>query len=344
MGLQLKDFVKADEISIDELSGKVLAVDAYNILYQFFSTIRQSDGTPLKNSKGEVTSHLNGLFYRTTNLLQKKIKLVFVFDGEPPELKKKEIERRAELKRKAQKEYEKAKEKKDIAAMKKYASRTARLTPEMIQEAKRLVDLMGIPVVQAPSEGEAQAAYMSKKGAAYATVSQDFDALMFASPRIIRNLSISGKKKRAGSPSYTKTNPEILWLDKILNNLGVDNEKLMILGILIGTDFNYGGIKGIGPSKALKLIKKYGDDYDGLFKEAKWEEYFPFSWQEVFNTLRRIPVTDDYDLSWNHPDTPKIQEMLCKEYEFSEERVNLQLEKLEKSTGSRHQKGLGDFF
>lgn len=344
MGLQFKDLIKPSEISMDELGSKVLAIDSHNILYQFFTTIRQADGTPLKNSKGNVTSHLNGLFNRTVNLLQKKIKPVFVFDGTPPELKKKEIERRASQKEEAKRQYEKAKAEQDIDSMKKYASRTTRLTKEMIQEAKELIQLMGLPIVEAPSEGEAQAAHMTKKGDAYATVSQDFDALMFGSPRIIRNLSISGKRKRTGSPTYQTIKPEIISLGETLNALGIDNEKLMILGILIGTDLNYGGIKGIGPAKALKLIKKHGDDYEAIFKEARWEEHFDFSWEEVFSTLRKIPVTDDYILSWGLADNERIVEFLCKRYEFSEDRVKSQLEKLEKSTGSRHQKGLGDFF
>lgn len=344
MGLQLKDIIKPEEISMDDLSNKTLAIDSHNILYQFFSTIRQSDGTPLKDSSGNVTSHLNGLFHRTINMLQKNIKPVFVFDGQPPELKKKELERRASQKEKAQQKYEEAKAEEDVEAMKKYASRTSKITPEMVEEAKELIRYMGLPVVDAPSEGEAQAAYMAKEGHAYATVSQDFDALMFKSPRVIRNLSISGKRKKSGSPAYQQIKPEIISLSDTLNSLGIDNEKLMILGILIGTDLNHGGIKGIGPAKALKLIKKHGDDYENLFKEANWEEHFSVGWEEVFHTLKRIPVTDDYELSWTHPDTEKIIELLCNKHEFSEDRTRTQLQKLEKSTGSKQQRGLGDFF
>lgn len=343
MGLQIKEVVNAKEIALDELSGKVIAIDAYNMLYQFYSIIRQPDGTPLKDSKGNVTSHLSGLFNRTANLLQKKIKPVFVFDGEPHELKKKELERRAEIKKQAQKNYEKAREEKDIEAMKKYATRTSKLTKEMVEEAKKLVELMGLPVVQAPSEGEAQAAYMVKKGDAYAVASQDFDSLLFGSPLLLRNISISGKRKRANSPAYHAIKPEQISLSELLNGLGIDHDKLIVFGMLIGTDFNVGGIKGIGPSKALKMVKQF-DDYEELFNEAKWEEFFPFGWYEVYKGLKSIPITDEYQLNWEAPDNKGILKLLCEEHEFAEDRIKSQLEKLEKSIGSRRQKGLGDFF
>jgi len=344
LGLQLKELVKSKELDTKDLSEKIIAIDAYNMLYQFYTTIRQPDGMPLMDSHGNVTSHLSGLFNRTVNLLQKKIKPVFVFDGEPHELKKKELERRSQLKKKAEEEYQKAKEEEDIIAMKKYASRTSKLTKEMVDEAKKLVELMGLPVVQAPSEGEAQAAHMVKNGHAYAVSSQDFDSLLFKSPLLVRNLSITGKRKKSNSPVYSTVKPEIISLSETLNNLGIDGDQLIVLGVLIGTDFNYGGVKGIGPAKALKLIKKHGDDYESIFNEACWDDFFPFSWYEVYKSLRNIPVTDEYNLKWLPPDTKGIIELLCKNHEFSEERIGSQLEKLEKSVGSRKQKGLGDFF
>jgi flap endonuclease-1 len=123
------------------------------------------------------------------------LKLVFVFDGKPPALKSREIARRVELKMDAAQKHKEAEEKGDIEEMKKYAVRTARLTTEMIEESKQLLTLLGIPIIQAPSEGEAQAAYMTKQGDAYAVVSQDFDSLLFGCTRVVRNLSIEGKRK-----------------------------------------------------------------------------------------------------------------------------------------------------
>ena len=175
MGTKLKDLVVKKEISINDLSQKKLVVDTYNMLYQFLATIRTYDGSQLTDSHGNITSHLTGLFSRTTNLTQQGLKLAFVFDGKPPILKKAEQERRKEAKEKAQEEYEIAKEREDVEGMKKYAARTSRLTPEMVEEAKKLVHALGLPVVDAPSEGEAQAARMVNQGDAYAEISQDYD-------------------------------------------------------------------------------------------------------------------------------------------------------------------------
>ena len=174
MGLAIKDLVPAKEIEIKDLKGKILAVDTFNLLYQFLTTIRGADGALLTTNSGRVTSHLVGLFARTLNFMEKGIKLVFVFDGTPPKLKMQERQRRRELKHQAQKQLDQAKKDDDIIAMKKYAARTTRLTTEMIEESKQLIKALGLPIVQAPSEGEAQAAYMANKGDVFATVSQDF--------------------------------------------------------------------------------------------------------------------------------------------------------------------------
>ncbi len=163
MGVQITELLVKKEINLNELANKVIAVDSHLFLYQFLTTIRQRDGSLLIDSKGRVTSHLAGLFTRSTKLIEAGLKLVYVFDGEPPKLKHEERERRKKVKIEAQKKYEEAKKKEDLEEMRKYAARTTRLTPEMIEEAKKLIKALGIPVVEAPSEGEAQAAYMVKK-------------------------------------------------------------------------------------------------------------------------------------------------------------------------------------
>ena len=196
MGVAFKDLIISHETDLDSLSNKIIVLDAYNTLYQFLTTIRGIDGTPLMDSKGNVTSHLVGLFTRTSSLMQKGIKPVFVFDGEPPALKKKTIEQRSGLKIEAEKKFLEAKEKEDTEEMKKYASRTSRLTKDMVEESKKIVSLMGLPIVQAPSEGEAQAAYMVKKGDGFAVGSQDFDSLLHGATKVTRNLSITGKRKK----------------------------------------------------------------------------------------------------------------------------------------------------
>jgi len=344
MGIAFKNLLVSKEISIDELKDKVLVVDSYNLLYQFITTIRSRDGSLLTDSKGNVTSHLVGVFSRTAKLLEKGLKLAFVFDGKPPKLKDAEREKRKTLKIEAEKKYQEALKKKDKEGMRKYASRTSRLTPEMVEEAKKLISAFGLPIVQAPSEGEAQAAFMVKKEKAFAVVSQDFDSLIHNSPELVRNLSITGKRKLSSRLKYETTKPEIIDLAENLNHLGIDQDQLIVLAMLIGTDYNPGGIKGTGPKNALKLVKKHKSDFSALFKEVKWEDSFDFDWEEVYYLIKKMPVTDDYELKWKDINIEEIKNLLVKGHDFSEERVSKTLEKLSKKEESKKQKGLGEFF
>jgi len=337
MGLAIRDLLKFSEIEIGSLTGKTVAIDAFNLLYQFLTTIRQQDGSLLTDSKGRVTSHLTGLFARTANLLQKGVQPAFVFDGKAPELKTAERDRRRVIKQEAQTEYDVAKDRGDIESMKKYAGRTSRLTEEMIADAKSIITSMGCPVIDAPSEGEAQAAYMAKKGDVYATVSQDFDTLLHGTPRLVRNLSIAGKRKKTARLGMVTVKPELVVLSENLNNLGIDNDQLIILAILVGTDYNIGGVKGIGPKKAIDLVKKYGKDFDELFKEIDWT--FDVPWTDIFYLIKQIPTTDNYTLAWEKPDVKSLRALLVDEYEFSADRINKTLDKFD----DRGQKGLGDF-
>ncbi len=343
MGVAITEILTGQEVSIQELKGKILAVDAYNTLYQFLTTIRMADGTPLQDSKGRVTSHLIGLLSRTTALMSQGLRLAFVFDGEPPALKREERERRRQAKAEALLKLKEAAAEEDVTAMKKYAGRTARLTGEMVAEAKELVGALGLPVIQGPSEGEAQAAHLCRKGEAYAVISQDADAFLFGAPRIIKNLNLTGRKKRAGLLAYESVKPEILLLEENLRRLGLRREQLIILAVLVGTDYNREGIRGIGPKKALKLLEKYGERYEELFREVKWEEYYPsLSWRELLNTFLEMPVSDEYELRWRAPDEERLRKLLVEEHDFSEERVASALERLAKSDAS--QRGLTDFF
>ncbi|MEK6948887.1 MAG: flap endonuclease-1 [Nanoarchaeota archaeon] len=343
MGVAFKDLIISHETDLDSLSNKIIVLDAYNTLYQFLTTIRGIDGTPLMDSKGNVTSHLVGLFTRTSSLMQKGIKPVFVFDGEPPALKRKVIEQRSELKIEAEKKFLEAMEKEDVEEMKKYASRTSRLTKDMAEESKKIVSLMGIPIVQAPSEGEAQAAYMVKKGDGFAVGSQDFDSLLHGAAKVIRNLSITGKRKKTNAVGYETVKPEMIDLSENLNALGIDQNQLIALAMMVGTDYNPGGIKGIGPKTALNLVKQYGTDFGKLFKEVKWQDNFNFEWTEVYYLIKKIPTTDNYELAWKNIESEKLLELLVDEHNFSEERVKSTLDKLKKETGQKYQRYLADF-
>src|SRR3989344_2698103 len=177
MGTPIGDLVVKEEISLDFLSGRTVGVDSYNVIYQFLSSIRGPDGTPLMDSHGNITSHLTGLLYRTANLLEKGIKPVFVFDGEPNKLKAKTIKERVKIRTEATQKHEQAIKDGDLNTAKKFGSRALHLKPEMVEDAKELLGYMGLPVVQAPSDGEAQVAHMVSGGALYGCVSQDYDSL-----------------------------------------------------------------------------------------------------------------------------------------------------------------------
>src|SRR5574341_1269970 len=197
MGVNFKELIIKHPTELEKLSGKILIVDGYNMLYQFLSNIRARDGSLFTDHHGHVTSHLIRLFSRVTNLMQKNIKLAFVFDGEDPKLKHKELAKRAELKHEAAKKYEEALAAEDTEAMKKYAARTSRLTRDMVAQAQELLTGLGIPCIQAPSEGEAQASYMVKKGHGWAVSSQDYDSLLYGTPNLIQNLSIEGRDRKS---------------------------------------------------------------------------------------------------------------------------------------------------
>ncbi len=341
MGLKFKEITSRKEVSLKELQGKILAVDSMNLLYQFLTTIRAVDGSVLTNSRGKATSHLIGLFNRTASLMEAGIKLVFVFDGKPPLLKQKTWEKRSIAKQEASQKLEKARESGDVGEMRKYASRTAVLSKEMVEDAKKLITALGLPLVQAPSEGEAQTAYMVRNGSAYASVSQDYDNLIFGCSLLLRNLSIAGKRKKIGKVGYQTVKPELIRLQDVLSELQLDFEQLIMLAILIGTDYNPGGIPGIGFKKALKLVKQYGRE---AFIQAHWEEHFPsLRWEEIFQVITTMPVTDDYLLEWKMPDETKISSLAINEWEFSEERVKSRLVAL-RAVQPGTQKGLSSFF
>ncbi|MBN2142038.1 flap endonuclease-1 [Candidatus Woesearchaeota archaeon] len=343
MGVQITELLEGQEVSLEDLRNKTFAVDTFNLLYQFLSSIRQQDGSLLTDSKGRVTSHLAGLFHRITRLMAYNMRFIFCFDGKVPDLKKKERERRKDLKAEAQKKYEEAAQKDDVDEMKKYAARTSRLTPEMVEDAKNLIRALGQVIVEAPSEGEAQASFIVKKGDADYVLSQDADCLMFGATAVIRNLTLSGRRKKPGAYSYDEVKPVVFTLKDVLAGLGITNDQLIALSILVGTDYNIGGVKGIGPKKALSLVKKHRDDFDALFEEAKWSEHFETPWKEIFDTIKEMKTRDDYKLEWKPLDRKEVIRVLVDEHEFGRERIESALEKLEESEG-RKQKGLGEFF
>ncbi|MBR9681729.1 MAG: flap endonuclease-1 [Candidatus Altiarchaeota archaeon] len=340
MGVKLKAILNARELQdLKLLSGKTIAIDAFNALYQFLSIIRQMDGTSLMNGKGEITSHLSGIFYRTAKLLEAGIQPCYVFDGPPPAFKLVTATRKAK-KQEAMKRLEEAKKKGDWAAVRTYAQQTARLEPYMLESAKELLDLMGIPWVDAPGEGEAQAAYMAKQGTCWAAASQDFDSLLFGAPRLLRNVNVTGRRKVPRKNEYIIVRPELIDLNKNLTELKFTHKDLVVLGLLVGTDYNPGGIKGIGPKKALALVTKEGADT--VFESIVWED----EWADKHTVLDYFlkPPTRDVILEWKPPEVDKLREFLVERHGFSIERMAKTFDKLENLIGAGRQGNLDQWF
>lgn len=337
MGLQIGDVVRRKEVSFSELKGKTIAVDAFNAIYQFLSSIRQPDGTPLMDSKGRTTSHLSGLFYRNVALLSEGMKLIYVFDGDYHELKGGTHEKRQEAKDRAEAKFRTAKEEEDIEAMGKYAKALGRLDEEMIEESKELLEAMGVAVVQAPSEGEMQAAELVKNGQAYAVGSQDYDALVVGGTRLIQNLTLARKRKTFSG--YTYIAPELIDYEGVLNQLGITGDQLICLAILVGTDFNPGGVRGIGPKKALVLVKQ--KKYPVAIFEAVEEQYgsLGFEWKDIFEIFKKPNVSKE-KVKFPNLDEEKIKKILVEEHDFSEDRIDKQLEKLQKAKEEGKQRKL----
>jgi len=332
MGVKIAGILEKKEVSLEEFNGKKLAVDAYNTLFQFLSIIRSYDGTPLMDEKGRVTSHLSGLFYRTCSLLEKSITPIYVFDGKPSILKKKTLEERENIKIEAEKAFKKAVEEGREEDAVKYAQRTSRLTKEMVEEAKKLLDLMGLPWVQAPSEGEAQCSYMTEKGVTDVTASQDFDCMLFGAPILARNIAVSGKRKTPNKNYYSEVTPEEYDLKENLKKLGIDRRKLVWIGILSGTDFNE-GVTGIGAKKALKLVKKH-DSFEEILKELNIE----MEWSEVENLFLNPDVTEiESGLKIESVQKSELIDFMVS-YGFSRERVENAVKKGFKNAGSTQNK------
>ena len=328
MGIQLGDIIPRRKIGLTDISGKKIAVDAFNALYQFLSIIRGADGNLLMDGEGRVTSHLSGLLYRTANLAEMGIQPCYVFDGAPPKLKRLEIVRREEVKQIAAVKLRKAIDEGRTEEIRRYAQATARLTHPMISDAQRLLSLMGIPWIQAPSEGEAQAAHMAARGDVYAAASQDYDSLLFGAPVLIRNVTISGRRKIPRRDAYVQVEPEIVELQTVLDKLKLSRNCLVYLGILIGTDYNPDGIKGIGPKTALKMVTQYGSLQD-LLAHLGDKNVFPVDPEELVRLFLEPDVTESYELSWASPDVDGIISFLCGERGFSEERVRKALDKMQ---------------
>ena len=332
MGVKLGPLVPKEPLTLEALRGRAFAVDAANTLHQFLALIRTPDGVPLKDSQGRVTSHLVGLLYRTTRLVTDyNLRLVFVFDGPPPDLKAPELERRRAEREKAEREYREALARGDMKTAWSKAVGTGRLTPQMADEAKRVLGFLGIPYVQAPGEGEAQAAFMAQRGDVWAAASRDFDSLLFGAPRLLRYLTITGRRRLPGQRGTVPLQPELIRLDCLLAEHGLTREQLVDVAILIGTDFSP-GVPQVGPKTALKLISEHGS-LENLPSDIK--EKLPDIYPQVRELFLNPPVTEDYDLSPRPVDREGLLSFLCGERGFSEDRVLGVIERMQRARQRR---------
>ena len=328
MGVKFKDIVSPEEISLKDLEGRTVAIDAYNTIYQFLSGIRQRDGSPLMDQNGNVTSHLSGILYRTASIVDKGIKPIYVFDGDSSEHKAKTLEQRRAIKEEAMEKWEEAKAAGNIEEARKFAIRTSRMSPYILESSKKLLDYMGIPYVQAEGEGEAQGAYMVEQGDAWAVASQDYDCLLFGAPRIVRNLTLSGGL----------SNLEYLELNKVLEEIDLTREQLIDVALMVGTDFNE-GIHGIGAKTGLKLIRNNSLEDILVQKGITEVEVEPDELRDIF---LKHDVNTDYKIKFKSAKTDKLVEFMCEEHGFSESRVLNVTEKLKKLSST--QKSLEDWF
>ncbi|MEM3791582.1 MAG: flap endonuclease-1 [Candidatus Micrarchaeaceae archaeon] len=336
-------------IEIEALNGKRIAIDAYNAIYQFLTIIRQPDGTPLIDSNGRITSHLSGLFYRTINLVEKGIKPVYVFDGIPPILKSRTLEARMNRREEAKKKLGEALSRGDIEEARKYATESTGISKEVVSESKELLRLMGIPFVQAPGEGEAEAASMVIDGAAYAVGSQDYDSFLFGAKKVIRNLSITGRRKLPKKNIFINIGIEEVDLEELLRSFGIDRRRLVWIGILIGNDF-IEGIKGIGPMKALKIVKEHdsleeirnyvknalnaelGDEIYEVEKIFMEPEVEKIGKEEIEKKEMKMEI-----------DEVGLLRFMVKEHNFSEEKVKKYIDILKSKKYSNRQRGIEDY-
>jgi len=328
MGLNLKELVVREKTTLESFSSKIIAVDAYNAIYQFLASIRGPDGLQLSDSEGRITSHLSGLLYRNINFLSLGIKPVYVFDGKPPSLKTAEIERRKQIKKDATVKYEKAIAEGNMEDARKFAQQTTSMKDGMVNESKQILSYFGIPYIDAPSEGEATAAHLTNTGQAYASASQDFDSILCGAKRLIRNFTNSGRRKIPNRNTYVEIEPEIIETQKTLDSLGITREQLVDIGILIGTDFNPNGFDRIGPKTALKMIKQHLrlEDIPQIQEQLQEIDY------EQIRKIFLNPVVADVDeIVFGNVDYEGMTNYLVKERSFSEDRVQSSLNRLKKA-------------
>jgi len=326
------------ENEIKNYFGRKVAIDASMSLYQFLIAVRQEGGAQLTSADGETTSHLMGFFYRTIRMVENGIKPVFVFDGKPPTMKAGELEKRKEKRDEAQLALDKAKEEGNVEEVDKQSRRLVKVGKEHVEECKRLLKLMGVPYVEAPCEAEAQCAELVKGGKVYAAGTEDMDTLTFGTNILLRHLTFSEARKMPIKEFY---------LDKVLEGFEMDQNQFIDLCILLGCDY-VDKIKGIGPKKAIELVKKH-KSIESILENIDQSKYPPpqnWMYSEARRLFKEPDVTpaDQVDLKWEKPDEEELVKYMCEEKGFQEERIRNGVKKLIKARQTSTQGRLDSFF
>jgi flap endonuclease-1 len=208
----------------------------------------------------------------------------------------------------------------------KYAEASTVLRRDMVADAKELLDAMGIPWVDAPSEGEAQASTMAVEGTVNAVASQDHDSIVFGAPVLVRNVTISGKRRLPSKGITINVVPERITLSSVLASTGLTREQLVDFAILLGTDFNPEGFEGVGPATALKYLRKYGSLEE--IRELK-DDLQTIDFKEIRNLYLSAPSTKGVKPEWRQMDRERIVSFLVGEHSFSRERVEAALARVQ---------------
>jgi len=333
-----------EKFDLNNLKNKRLGFDAYNVLFQFITTIRGVDGEPLKNQRGEVTSHYSGLFYRLMNISKYTPYITFVFDGVSHELKNKTKEERRDKRGIAKDNFLKAQEEGNVLDMRKFARQAATIDSKIIQESKELILALGFSYIDAPGEAEAQISYLTRTNKLDYTISQDYDCLLFGSPHLLKNITVSGKKKIPYKNITIDVVPEIIHSDCIYKKLELTPDKLLWLSILIGTDFNE-KVDGIGPQTAYKLVHQYNsfEEIEKYLKEKNKE--IKFDYKEIEDIFKNPNITSSPEIHAGKFSRDEIENILINKAGFSSDRVKQQLDEYIKEKDEKNkQRTLGKWF
>jgi flap endonuclease-1 len=310
----LRQLAAIEPIEFSELAGATVAIDAHNWLYRYLTTtVKWTSDAVYTTTAGEEVANLVGVVQGLPKFFEHDITPVMVFDGGVTELKTDEIEQRREQKEKAAKRAEEARKAGDAVEAARLESRTQRLTETIHETTRELLDLLDVPIVEAPAEGEAQAAHMARTGTVDYAGSEDYDTLLFGAPHTLRDLTSKG-------------DPECMTLDATLDEHDLTWEQLVDVGILCGTDFN-DGVSGVGPKTAVKLVGEHGD----LWVVLEAEDAYIENADLVRELFLNPDVTDtDFDPEIE-PDLDAARAYVTDEWEIPGSEVERGFERIEES-------------